>query len=279
MAEEKKVEAPGTQTTQAPAQSQAAGEKKEGEQQAGAPAGLHSFTKEQLQEFYKKSPEMFVEAGIVEKKQEKKEEKPAQETKPADKKGESAAPTPKVAKYADKEIKLPEDVPLNEQAVGTYFDHWKEVGFSPEQVQREVDFMADRARAEKKAIEEKARKAETPLERAKREDAENVAALKADPEFGKDFDKNMEIARRAAAKYFTKDVLARMLTSDPLLIKQAWNLGKLDKEDRTAEGGQARTGEEGEQAKKEQEAKDPRGPSQLRKRYSNSPGMNFGDQK
>src|SRR2546426_11887351 len=111
----KKVEAP----PQAPAQ--AAPDTKEvlPEVKAG-PTGLDGFTADQLKEFYKKSPQMFEEAGVVQKKEEPKGETPAEKDEPAPPPG-SAAP-----KYGEKEIKPPDDVPVGRGVVDAYIPVAKE---------------------------------------------------------------------------------------------------------------------------------------------------------
>lgn len=251
---EKKVE----EKAQTPVQPVTKTEEKKPEEKKVS--GLDQLTVEDLKDFYKKSPQMFKEAGLTQEKQEEKKEVKQPETKP-----QSAAP---VAKYRDVDIKLPTDVEINADAIKPHFDHWAEMGHSPEQVQKEVDFMAKTVREEKKKREEISRKQETPAELAKREDAANVGVLKADPEFGKDFDKNMEISRRAALRHGNKDMLARMATSDPVLVKHFWDLGKLDTEDHTIRG-LPRTGDE----EREKLGNDPKSEPVLKKRFPNTPQM------
>ena len=112
MAEEtKKVEAP----PQAPAQAAPDTKEVPPEVKAG-PTGLDGFTADQLKEFYKKSPQMFEEAGIVQKKEEPKAEPPAKKDEPA------PPPVSAAPKYGDTEIKLPDDVPVDRAVVDAYLE-------------------------------------------------------------------------------------------------------------------------------------------------------------
>lgn len=207
-----------------------------------APSGISDLTVEQLKELYKKSPEMFTEAGIA-----KKEEKAVPVQEPP--KPQGAAPL----KFGESELKLPEDVPVNRAAVEEYLAHAKEIGLSAAQVQREIDFNIKKYR-EMTAQQ----KPPTPQE----QDAANVAALK--QEFGAEYDKNIEIARKAAAKFGDPDLLALLKTSNPVLVKHFLKLGKADAEDTTPARGEARTGIEEEVNDQE---------TNLRARYPNSPSM------
>jgi hypothetical protein len=259
MTEEKKPVDP-----QAPAQEKPVEEQKPPQEKPPAEEqkakGLDGYSEDELRDFYKRSPGMFKKVAD----EIKAEQKPVAEKPKSNDPPQSAAPAGKVAKYQDKDIKLPDDV--NDGAVQPYFDHWKEMGFSPEQVQREVDFMSGQA----KAAQQKPRPQKTAAELASEEDARNVAALKADPEFGKDFKGSMEIARRAYLKHGSPEMQARMTTSDPVLVKHFYELGKLDTEDRTPERGRPRTGDE-----KDPQRKDPRSSEALKGRYNHptSQGM------
>lgn len=207
-----------------------------------------------LMEVYKNSPTMFNE--IIEeerKKRQKVEEKP---------KGpqQSAAPAGKTAKYGEAEIKLPDEV--NEEMVPAYFDHWRAQGWSPEQVQKEVSFIGDLAGKAKKPVVVQ----ETAEQKRAREDKVNVETLK--QKFGADYDKKVEVARRAVLKYGTKETIAKLTASDPVTVEQFYELGKLDVEDRTPEGGLPRGGKEEKQERVSQEEYN-------KKRYPNSPTMKF----
>lgn len=229
---------------QAPAQAKPE-EKKEEKVEEKKPAGLDGLTVDQLKDFYKKSPQMFKEAGIV---QEEKKEEP----KPPEPKPQSAAPA-----YEGQEIKLPEDVPVNRDVVDRYLKHAKEVGLSAVQVQKEIDFNAQSYREAIKATP----KQPTPQE----VDQANVALLKADKDFGGKYDENMEVARRAAVKHASPEMLERLKTSDPVLVKHFWDLGKKDGEDVTR-GGPNRNGtESGDQEKAIED--------HLRARYPKTPQM------
>lgn len=217
------------------------------------PTGLDGITKEGLQELYKRTPQMFKEAGIV--VEPVKVVDPPKPPEPI----KSAAP-----KYGDVEIKLAADVPFNKEAIDDYLTHAKTIGLSASQAQAEIDFNV--AQYRKQANPPGQPKPKTPTEI----DAENVAILKQDPEFAKDFDKNMELARRAAVKFGDKDLIGRMTTSDPVLVKHLYRLGKADAETPTAQGGVPRTGSEGEQTT-EQAAKTQE--DYFNKRYPNSPSM------
>jgi len=228
---DKKADAP-----QAPAQETKPDEAK-------SPAGLDGFNKEQLMALYKKSPQMFEEAGIV-----KKEVPPTPEP-------------PKSAALAmdGVEIKLPADFENNRAVVESYLAHAKEIGLSPKQVQAEIDFQAKRAR-EVMAAQPKPK---TPVELQAEADAVNVGKLK--QEFGTKYDENMDVARRAAAKYGDPELLARLNTSDPVLVKHFLKIGKADAEDTTNKAPN-RNGNETEDAEAEQAA-------YMKRRYPNTPSM------
>lgn len=238
---------------QATAQAKAAADAKAAEEKATAdklaaenkpgPTGLDSMTAADLKAFYARSPQMFKEAGIVqeEAKVEKKDPPPV----PAG----SAAPK---LKYGDVEIKLPEDVKVNLDAVNAHLAHAKEIGLDAKQVQAQIDFQTKLARAEKAATP----KVPTPEE----EDAANVAKLKADAVFGAKYDENMDIARRAAVKFGDKEVLAKLATSDPVLVRHFWKIGLADAEDKTLRAPN-RNGVEGKDAEEDQQ-------SHLKQRYN-----------
>lgn len=236
MADEKKVEEKVAAPPQAPAQGVQDQKPPEPKVEAKAeekpkPSGLDAYTVEQLREFYKQSPQMFEEAGIVQKK----EEKAPEEKKTEPEKPQSAAPVV----YAGKEIKLPTDVPVNREMVDAYFKHAQEMGHTPEQVQGAIDFQTKIARDELKREQDAvaAKHQETPAE----VDARNVASLRA--AWGQKYDENMEVARRAAVKYGDAELLEKLKTSDPVLVRHFHKLGAADAEDRTP-GAPNRNGEE-----------------------------------
>ncbi len=235
MADEiKKVEEKVVAPPQAPAQvdqGQKPPEKVEAKtEEKPKPTGLDSYTVDQLREFYKKSPEMFAEAGIVTKK-ETPEEKKSEPEKP-----QSAAPVV----YAGKEIKLPTDVPVNYDLVKEFLEMAKKQGHSPEYVQDTVNWQTEQARKEIKRLESLP-KEKTQVEIDAETDTKNVASLKT--AWGPKYDENMEVARKAAVKYGDAEVLERLKTSDPVLIRHFLKLGKADAEDRTP-GAPNRSGEE-----------------------------------
>lgn len=218
------------------------------------PAGLDGLTSAQLKELYSRTPQLFKDAGIV--------VEPVKVVEPpkAPEPPKSVAP-----KYGDVEIKLAADVPFNAEAINDYLAHAKTIGLSATQAQAEIDFNVAQYRKQQ-ANPPGQPKLKTPTEI----DAENVAILKQDPEFAKDFDKNMELARQAAVKFGDKDLINRMTTSDPVLVKHLYRLGKADAETPTPQGGVPRTGSEGE-ATPEQAAKTQE--EYFNKRYPNSPSM------
>lgn len=244
-------------TPQAPAQGAPTEEKKVETKpvEESKASGLDGFTAEQLKALYSRSPQMFQEAGIVSKPEEKKvEEKPA-----AEKKVEEPKPAQSAAPVLDgTEIKLPDDVQVDRAAVDAYLAHAKEIGLSPKQVQAEIDFQVKSAR---EALKKQAAAQQSHAQI----DAANVARLKADAEFGSKFDENMELARRAAAKFGDPELLERLKTSDPVLVKHFYKLGKADAEDRTR-GGAPRSGHENDDAEQARE-------QNLRQRYNRSPQM------
>lgn len=214
---------------------------------------LEGLTKEQLKELYVRTPQLFKDAGIV-----------AEPVKVVEPPKPPEPPKRVNPKYGDVEIKLADDIPFNEETVKTYLEHAKTLGLTAQQAQGEIDFNV--AQYRKQANPPGQPKPKTPTEI----DAENVAILKQDPEFAKDFDKNMELARRAAVKWGDPALVNRLTTSDPVLVKHLYKLGKADAETPTAQGGVPRTGSEGTQtpaeaAKTEEEY--------FSKRYPNSPSM------
>ena len=224
------------------------------------PAGLENFTVEKLKEFYSKSPQMFKDAGII--KEEVKPEVKVEPVKP-EVKVETVQPQSAAPVVLDGvEIKLPEDVPVNRDAVAAYLLHAKENGLSPKQVQAEIDFMTNRSR---EAVKLARTQQPDPEEERRKQDAANVAVLKADKTFGANYEENMEIARQAAAKFADPELLERLKTSDPVLVRHFLKVGKADSEDRTR-GAPNRNGREGEDEAR-QRAKG------LRARFPNSPTM------
>jgi hypothetical protein len=239
---EKKVEP----TQQAPAQ---------GEPEKKVAEGLDAYTADQLKALYKRSPQMFEDAGIVQKKEVKEPEKKVEEIKPA---SQSAAP----AMYGETVIKFADDVPVNKEVVARYLAHAKEIGLSPEQVQKEVDFQVLQYREAIKAQP----KPKTDEEIRVEADTANVAKLKADKEFGgQNYDANMEVARRAAVKFGDPELLERLKTSDPVLVRHFWKLGKAEAED-TTRGAPNRSGNETDDAERAQK-------DHLRQRFKNTPQM------
>lgn len=236
MAEEKKP----AETQQAPADGKPAEQKPE--VKPGA-TGLDSFTRDQLKDLYKKSPELF--EGVVEQK------KPTEEIPKPTETPQSAAPV----EYAGEKLKIPEDVPVAKEAVELYLAHAKEHGLTAKQVQAELDFQAKLYRAAAGS-----KKDPTPQEL----DAQNVGLLK--KEFGNDYDKNMEIARQAAVEFADAEMLAKMKTSDPVLVRHFLKIGLKNANDKTPEGGTPRNGNETDDAAKDEA-------SRLKARYPRSPQM------
>lgn len=216
-----------------------------------APSGMDAIDSTKLKELYAKSPQMFKEAGII------PEEKPVEKKIEEPKKPESAAPLA----MDGTEIKLPDDVPVNRAMVERYLAHAKEIGLNAKQVQAEIDFQTKQAR---EAFASQT-KQPTAAEQHAAEDSANVAGLKADKEFGAAYDANMEISRRAAIKYADKEMLGKLTTSDPVLVRHFWKLGKLDADD-TTRGAPNRNGEENANA-------DKAAADQMKSRYNNSPSM------
>lgn len=220
---------------QATADAKAAEEKAAADKAAEAakakPTGLDGMTPEALQALYKQSPEMF--KGIV------PEAKKVEEVKPP----VSAAP-----KYGDTELKIPEGVPFQKEVLATYLEHAKEVGLTPQQVQKQIDFQVKLYNQQN-----------PPKTDPKAEDAANVATLKA--EFGTEYDKNIEIARQAAAKFGDPALLEKLKTSDPVLIKHFLKIGKADADDVTPQGGKPRTGNEADDEEKQKQ-------DQMKQRYN-----------
>jgi hypothetical protein len=246
---------------QAPAQGTPGEEKPKVEEPKPTPAGLDAYTKEDLQKLYKNSPQLF--AGIVEEKVKEPEKKePGKKEEPKPETPKSAAPMV----YGDKEIKLPDDVPVNREAVAAYLSHAKENGLSAEQVQKQIDWQTKVAREESAKEAERVRAREAARPTPQQEDAANIEKLKADKVFGgQNYEANMEIARQAAKKFGDPELLERLKTSDPVLIKHFWTLGKLDAEDTTLRAPN-RTGNETDDALKAEA-------EHQRARFPNSPQM------
>lgn len=230
---------------QATAQAKAAAGAKAAEEKAAAdklaaenkpgPTGLDSLTAADLKAFYERSPQMFKEAGIVQEKKVEKKEPPTEQAG-------SAAPK---LKFGDVEINLPTDVKVNLDAVNAHLAHAKEIGLDAKQVQAQIDFQTKLAREEAKNQS----KVPTPAEI----DAANVALLKADAAFGAKFEENMDTARRAAVKFGDKEVLTKLATSDPVLVRHFWKLGLADAEDKTLRAPN-RNGEEGNAEEQDQQS-------------------------
>lgn len=246
MADEKKEEAA---TQQATAQA---------EQPKPGPTGLDRITAKDLKELYARSPQMFEEAEIVKKEEEKKKDATKVDKKeaPPDK---SAAPL----SMDGVEIKVPEDVPVDIEAVKAHIEHSKSIGLTPKQVQAQIDVRVEAAR---KAIAAQP-KPKTQEQIDAENDAKNVALLKG--EFGEKYEENMEIARQAAVEFGDADLLKRLKSSDPVLVRHLLKIGLKNKEGTTPKGGQARTGNEEEDERKKHEAS-------LKGRYNRSPQM-FGE--
>jgi len=203
------------------------------------PSGLDAFTADQLKDLYKKSPQMFAEAGIV------KPEPKGEEKKPEPSK--SAAPL----MMAETEIKLPEDLELNRDEIAKRIAVAVEVGMNAKQFQRQLDYEVDVARRQLAAMP----KPKTAEEIAQEQDAANVSVLK--KEWGSKYDENMELARRAALKHSTPEFLSneKLRVTDPATVKFLAKLGQADAEDHTPGGGQPRNGEEKKDAAQDQNSK------------------------
>lgn len=228
---------------QAPAQAPVVEQKPSQEPPKPVPTGLDALTPKDLQDLYKRSPQMF--EGIV-------KETPKEEKKEAPKPTKSAAPLV----LDGVEIKLPNDVPVNLGEVEAYLTHAKEIGLDPKQVQAQIDFQTQQAR---KVL------ASRPQPKTPEQiDAENVVVLKKD--FGEKYEENMEIARRAAVEFGDPDLLIRLKTSDPVLVRHLLKIGLKNKESQTPAGGVPRSGNEGEAEEKSRN-------DALQKRYSRSPQM------
>lgn len=210
---------------QATAQAKAAADTKAAEEKIASdkaaaenkpgPTGLDSLTAADLKAFYERSPQMFKEAGIVQEPKVEKKDLPTEQAG-------SAAPK---LKFGDVEINLPTDVKVNMEGVLAHLAHAKEIGLDAKQVQAQIDFQTKMAREDAK----KQPKVPTPADI----DAANVALLKADASFGAKYEENMDIARRAAVKFGDKEVLTKLATSDPVLVRHFWKLGLADAEDKT----------------------------------------------
>lgn len=193
----------------------------------GKATGLVSMTREQLQDLYKKTPELF--EGVIPAPEKKVEEKKPEPTP------QSAAPA-----YEGVEIKLPTDVPVNTELVNEYLKFAKENGLSPKVVQAQIDWQTNQARTYAKTQK-------TPEAVMAEQDATNVGVLK--KEFGAKYDENMETARQAAKEFAGPEILERLKTSDPVLVRHFLQLGKKNAEDTTKHGA-ARTGDETAEADK-----------------------------
>lgn len=224
---------PTPQTTQAPAQVAPAPEVK----------GLETWTPEQLKEAYAKSPELFEKAGIV---QPKKVEAKTEAQKPAD----------GAAKPGEFKLKLRDGVPVEDEAMKKFTEIMSDDKLSSvEKAQKLYDLQADTY--------------ETHVKRAKQADADFEKALRADPEFGKDYEASMAIAQQGLQKFdksgaLQKVLVDRGLSKDPAIVRYFHEIGKAASEARTPNSPTPPVIE----AKTEEDFQ--------RLRYNNSPEM-FGD--
>ena len=135
--------------------------------------------------------------------------------------GTPAALTPaSIAQPEEYAINLPKDVPVNEEMITAFKLLTKTPEFKANPAQAVVDFQAGMYRKDMAAFAEA--------------DKRNVAALKADAEFGgAKYEENMEIARKAALKFGDAALVERLKQTDPVLVKFLHKIGKASAEDNT----------------------------------------------
>lgn len=131
--------------------------------------------------------------------------------------------TPKAEEFA---VTLPAGVNVDPKVLDRFKAKW--TGSPPEKrAQATVDFYVELQNEALKANEE----------RVKAYHAENLSKLKADPEFGKNFDANVEIARRPLVKFgdpeFVKELVDSGMMNHPGFAKFLHKIGKGMQEDST----------------------------------------------
>lgn len=203
--------------------------------------GLESWTPEQLKGLYTKSPELFEKAGIVQ---------PKEPVKP--KGGESGQP--KVEDLAEEiKLTLPEGVPVDEASLKklTAIMGNKKLS-STQKAQSIIDLQAEQFKALVKETQDR--------------DAKYETTLKGDPDFGKDYEANMEYAKQGLSGFDKDGAVQKRLVEigahkDPVLTRYFRNVGKANSEVKTPRSPTAPT--------KEAEMLE----DQHRQRYPNSPQM------
>lgn len=126
---------------------------------------------------------------------------------------------------------LPKDVQIDAAALEKYKVLVKEQGLSAKAAQALLDFQLGITQEASKAAAEAQKAAVAAYE------ADCIKALKADKEFGANFDVNMEIAKKAVVKFgddaLIKELQAMGLGSHPGLVKMFHRIGKAISEDST----------------------------------------------
>jgi hypothetical protein len=129
------------------------------------------------------------------------------------------------------EVALPKDANVDPEEISDFKAAAKKVGLSKAQAQAMVDFsLSRREKATAKAAE---------INRSQWENWRkgHVAALKADPEFGADYDGNKAIAQKPLAVYgdpeLARELAAMGLENHPRLTKFLHKIGKAMSEDKT----------------------------------------------
>jgi len=128
-------------------------------------------------------------------------------------------------------VALPKDVSINPKRLDRFKAWAKEQGFTSKQAQAMIDLNSEFVK------EDTAEFSKAQEQAVKEYHEKNLETLKKDPVFGKDFEKNVEIARRPLAKYATpeevKALVERGFMNEPTLARVLHKIGAAMGEDET----------------------------------------------
>lgn len=208
--------------------------------------GLETWTPEQLKGLYDKTPEIFEKAGIPLQKKE------------AAASGEKEKPKEGAAQPAGLELKLPDGVPVDKEALEKFRAIMGDEKLTvPQKAQKLIDLQGEEYR----------KSVETAKQREARFDDE---LKKIDPDFAKDFNANIELSKQGLVKFDKTGEVAKRLVEigahkDPVLARYFRDVGRASSEAETKRP-EHRPNKE---AETEQDA--------YRARYDKSPEMFVGE--
>lgn len=134
---------------------------------------------------------------------------------------ESAAPKGAPEKY---ELKAPESYPLDEARLQSFEGLARELGLTQEGAQKLIEFAADGSKVDPEAVKQ------AQIEERNQRVETWVGELKADKDFGKDFDGNVKVAQKALADFGDPALSAFLketgLGSHPGLVQFFHRVGK-----------------------------------------------------